>query len=248
MNRNKKQMLSEIRVQSLNNFLNNTFHDLHLTNKVNNNHLQIINESLTHSSACQTINYEKLEFMGDAVLRLIASQYIERNFPQMSVGERSELRSNIVSDHWLATVGEKISIKEVLIVSKKTSQDIHANRTLQAEATEALIGALYECFKELRFIENWLTPFWEEETKKILEDPHKHNYKSALQEWSQGKGLRLPKYETIELIEEHGHPQRFFCKVHIKDQPISKGWGGSRKEAEKEAAKSALLHISNSHF
>ena len=64
--------------------------------------LRIINEALTHSSMSKKINHEKLEFLGDAVLRLSASEFIENNFQRLSVGERSELRAQIVSDDWLS--------------------------------------------------------------------------------------------------------------------------------------------------
>ena len=60
--------------------------------------LRIINEALTHSSMSRDINHEKLEFLGDAVLRLSASEFIENNFQRLSVGERSELRAQIVND------------------------------------------------------------------------------------------------------------------------------------------------------
>ena len=69
-----------------------------------------LNESLTHSSANSEINYEKLEFLGDAVLRLIASDFIKNKYPYMQVGERSELRSHLVSDQWLKEVGTKIKM------------------------------------------------------------------------------------------------------------------------------------------
>ena len=65
--------------------------------------LSYINEALTHSSANQKINYENLEFLGDAVLRLIASDFIKINYPKMKVGERSQLRSQLVSDCLLYT-------------------------------------------------------------------------------------------------------------------------------------------------
>ena len=71
-------------------------------------------------------------------------------------------------------------------VCAKTDQS--AKATIQAEATEALIGALYESLTILDPIENWLTPFWEDKSKEVLADPHKQNYKSALQEWSQSIG------------------------------------------------------------
>ena len=67
--------------------------------------IQDFNEAFIHSSECKIINYEKLEFFGDAVLRLAASNFIEKKYPQMSVGERSELRAQIVSDEWLTKLG-----------------------------------------------------------------------------------------------------------------------------------------------
>ncbi len=155
-------------------------------NKIKN--LSFIDESLTHSSANSKSNYEKLEFLGDAVLRLIASEYIKHNYPNMKVGEQSELRSHLVSDQWLAEVGKKINIKNVLIVGEKALNDKSAQTTIQAEATEALIGALYESLTILDPIRYWLKPFWEEKAQEILADPHRKNYKSALQEWSQSKG------------------------------------------------------------
>ncbi len=206
--------------------------------KVNN--LLIINEALTHSSSNKSINYENLEFLGDAVLRLIASDFIKEQYPEMKVGERSELRSQLVSDKWLEKVGTKIYISKILIIGPKTLGDTSARATIKAEATEALIGALYETLGELDPIKNWLIPFWSKRSKEVLSDPHRENYKSALQEWSQGKGFSIPKYETHERHKEHANPNRFFCIVYIEDHATGEGSGGSIKKAEKEAAKNAL--------
>ena len=202
-----------------------------------------INESLTHSSANSEINYENLEFLGDAVLRLIASDFIKNKYPYMQVGERSELRSHLVSDQWLEEVGKKIKIKRVLLIGKKALRDKSANATIQAEATEALIGALYESLTILDPIKDWLIPFWNEKSQEILADPHKKNYKSALQELTQREGLSIPVYKTIEIEKKHDNPKRFFCTVHIKNQSIAEGWGKSMKHAEKDAASKALQYF-----
>ena len=214
------------------------------TNKKMKNILYI-NESLTHSSANSEINYENLEFLGDAVLRLIASDYIKNKYPYMQVGERSELRSHLVSDQWLEEVGKKIEIKSVLVIGKKALKDKSARATIQAEATEALIGALYESLTILEPIKNWLIPFWNEKSKEVLADPHKKNYKSALQEFTQSKGLSIPIYKTIEIDKKHDNPKRFFCTVNIKNQSIAEGWGKSMKQAEKDAASQALKYFEN---
>tara|TARA_B100000579_G_scaffold94754_1_gene74909 strand:- start:262 stop:999 length:738 start_codon:yes stop_codon:yes gene_type:complete len=202
-----------------------------------------INESLTHSSANSKMNYEKLEFLGDAVLRLISSDFIKKKYPYMKVGERSELRSHLVSDQWLAQVGDKINIKSVLVIGEKALRDKSAANTIQAEATEALIGALYESLNILDPIKNWLTTFWDEKSKEILADPHRKNYKSALQELTQSKGLSTPIYKTIEIDKKHDNPKRFFCNVQIKNKSIAEGWGKSIKQAEKEAANKALQSL-----
>ena len=204
-----------------------------------------INESLTHSSANSEINYENLEFLGDAVLRLIASDFIKYKYPYMNVGERSELRSHLVSDQWLEEVGKKIKIKSVILVGKKALKDKSANATIQAEATEALIGSLYESLTILEPIKNWLIPFWDEKSKEVLADPHKKNYKSALQELTQSKGLSIPIYKTIEIDKKHDNPKRFFCNVYVKNRSIAEGSGKSMKQAEKNAASKALQYFEN---
>ena len=81
--------------------------------------IQDFNQAFIHSSEDKILNYEKLEFFGDAVLRLAASNFIEKKYPQMSVGERSELRAQIVSDEWLTKLGEKINIEKLIIKGPK---------------------------------------------------------------------------------------------------------------------------------
>ena len=175
-----------------------------------------INEALTHTSAQLKYNHENLEFLGDAVLRLAASEFIEQKFPNMSVGDRSALRSELVSDRWLTKVGKSIKIDEVFVIGPKAAGDASALATLQAEATEALIGAIYKHYRDLTQIHNWLNPYWEEESINVLNDPHRNNSKSALQEWSQSKGLKLPKYDIKELSIDKQLIDRIFKFASIK--------------------------------
>ena len=85
--------------------------------------IQDFNQAFIHSSEDKIINYEKLEFFGDAVLRLAASNFIEKKYPQLSVGERSELRAQIVSDEWLTKLGGKIEIDKLIIKGPKALGD-----------------------------------------------------------------------------------------------------------------------------
>ena len=234
------------RVEKIINFIKSLNLDPKYKNEFTNKKIKnilYVNESLTHSSANSEINYENLEFLGDAVLRLIASDFIKNKYPLMQVGERSELRSHLVSDQWLGEVGKKIEIKGVLVIGKKALRDKSAEATIEAEATEALIGALYESLTTLEPIKDWLIPYWDEKSKEVLADPHKKNYKSSLQELTQSKGLSFPSYKTIEIDKKHGNPKRFFCTVYIKDRSIAEGWGKSIKHAEKDAANKALEYF-----
>ena len=194
------------------------------------------NEALTHSSVEKEINYEKLEFFGDAVLRLAASNFIDKKFSNLSVGKRSELRSLIVSDEWLTRLGKKINIEKVIIKGPKALGDENSRNTIIGEATEALIGAIYRCFNSIQEVNIWLDDFWEKDSVVFLEAPYKFNAKSSLQEWCQKKGFDLPEYKIIEVSKNHGDPKRFSCEIFINGSKEASSFGQSHKKAEKNAA------------
>ena len=198
--------------------------------------INYFDEALTHSSGNQTINYEKLEFFGDAVLRLAASNFIDKQYTNMSVGKRSELRSRIVSDEWLNELGKEIFIEELIIKGPKALGDEYSKNTIIAESTEALIGALYKCFNSIQEVNLWLDEYWEKDSEVFLKAPYKFNAKSALQEWCQGKGLNLPTYKITETSTKHGDPNRFCCEVFINGTKEACSFGQSHKKAEKKAA------------
>ena len=204
--------------------------------------LEHLDEALTHTSTGLARHHEQLEFLGDAVLRLAASDFIESEHPQLPVGERSALRAQLVSDRWLAELGSSIGIEALLKIGSKASGDKAACATLRAEHCEGLIGAIYRISGKVTPVQRWLTPYWRETSRDVLADPHRGNSKSALQEWTQAHGLGLPTYVCHEISQRHGDPRRFHCQVFIQDQnrPTAEAWGGSRRQAEQQAAKAAL--------
>ena len=105
--------------------------------------LERLDEALTHTSAGLSVNHEKLEFLGDAVLRLAASEFLEQHYPNLSVGQSSALRAQLVSDRWLGELGQAVDIDAVLRIGPTAAGDTSARETLRAEACEACIGALY---------------------------------------------------------------------------------------------------------
>ncbi|MDC3137731.1 putative dsRNA-binding protein [Prochlorococcus sp. AH-716-I19] len=205
--------------------------------------LHTFNEALTHSSANNIVNYEKLEFFGDAVLRLSASDFIERTYKSMSVGSRSELRSQIVSDEWLTELGKKIFIEKVIIKGPKAMGDENSKDTIIAETCEALIGAIYKCFNSINEVNIWLDNFWKKDAELYLQAPYKYNAKSALQEWCQSQGFDLPIYKIYEVSKNHGDPKRFSCEIYINGSKKAFSFGHSHKKAEKNAASILIQKI-----
>ncbi len=208
--------------------------------KIRTHNISVIedfNQALIHSSDDKIINYEKLEFFGDAVLRLAASIFIEKKYPQLSVGERSELRAHIVSDEWLIKLGKEIGIEKLIITGPKALGDENSKNTIVGEATEALIGALYKCFNSIQEVNLWLDDIWEEDSETFLKAPYKFKSKTVLQEWCQSKGFDLPIYKIIEISKKNGDPKRFSCDILIEGLKKSTAFGKSHKQAETNAAR-----------
>ena len=235
-----ENLIDENRIEQIIKFLNSlnikSTRFIEIINNKNKFIIDTFNEALTHSSYNKDMNYEKLEFFGDAVLRLSASEFIDKTYSDMSVGKRSELRSQIVSDEWLTKLGQKICIEKVIKMGPKATNDDNAKDTIIAETTEALIGAIYKCFNSIKEVNLWLDIFWEKDSELFLKAPHKFNAKSSLQEWCQSQGFNLPVYKIIEVSQNHGDPNRFSCEIFIKGLSESIAFGKSHKQAEKKAA------------
>ena len=233
-------LIDENRIKQIIKFLNsleiNSKRFVEIINKKDKFIIQTFNEALTHSSANKIVNYEKLEFFGDAVLRLSASDFIERRYCNMSVGNRSALRSQIVSDEWLTELGKKIFIEKVILKGPKAMGDNSSKDTIIAETSEALIGAIYKCFNSIHEVNVWLDNVWEKDAELYLKAPHIYNAKSALQEWCQSHGYDLPVYKIYEISQNHGDQKRFSCEIFINGSKEASSFGHSHKKAEKNAA------------
>ena len=205
--------------------------------------LALVDQALTHVSSGRARNLERLEFLGDAVLRLTATEFIDRHHADLPVGTCSNLRAQLVSDRWLADVGSTLGIEKHLLLGRHAQGDRSAESRLRADATEALIGALYRALGNVEAIHRWLTPHWYTTAQGVLGNPHQYSSKTALQEWSQGQGLGLPSYATEECSSQHGDPERFRCQVSIQGQDLAEAKGRSRKEAEQKAAAAAFMTL-----
>ena len=207
----------------------------------------LIARALTHSSYNPSINHEKLEFLGDAVLRLACSEFLHEYDPSQSVGKRSLIRAQLVSDRWLYELAQMIDLGSFICQSPAAAHDKAAHSRVLAECCEALIGAIYLTWGGadggLHAVRQWLDPYWLSSCNELDSDPHRHNWKSALQEFTQSQKFCLPVYVTTEESKSHGDPRRFHSKVSINDERQGSGWGASRRLAEQQAARDALEQL-----
>jgi len=199
--------------------------------------------ALTHPSASQDANYQQLEFVGDSVVRLLASQILLETYPDASVGEFAAIRSILVSDRVLAELAEFYSLELYLIVSHSAAADFAGRTSRLADAFEALLGALYLSTQTMSLIRPWLELPLKKQAAKIRRDPALENYKDALQEWTQGKYKTLPEYRVKENTNDAIEQERFIAEVWLQDRYLAAGKGRSKKLAEQAAAKTAFLAV-----
>jgi ribonuclease-3 len=207
--------------------------------------LELLREALTHRSYANEqeleLNYERLEFLGDAVLALVSAQWLYLRHPQAAEGELSKLKSFLVSEPVLAARAEELGLGGLirLGVGEERSGG-GAKPSLLADALEAVIGAMY--------LDGGLRPsrtFVEDLLAKGYGDRPEWRYrdaKSALQERIQGMGRPLPRY-VLTASEGPDHEKSFKIECRVDGDTVGVGEGRSKKHAEQAAAESALRDL-----
>ena len=208
------------------------------------NNVSLLKEALTHSSYAnehrlQNIRYnERLEFLGDAVLSIVVSDYIFKNCPELPEGELTKLRASLVCEKSLYEFAKKIDLGNYLLLSKGERNNGGADRpSILSDAFEALIAAIYidgGMKSASKHILNFVIPEIKNSKKKRIND-----YKTTLQEIIQKNPGEQLEYV---LVNESGpdHNKHFVVEVHLNSNVIGKGGGRSKKEAEQQAAREAL--------
>ena len=185
------------------------------------------------------VNNERLEYLGDAVLELVTSDFLFKNYKQMSEGEMTKLRASLVCEPALAIDAREIDLQDFIFLGKGEENTGGRNRdSIVSDAFEALIGAIY------------LDGGMEEATKFIcsfvLNDiEHKQKFydsKTTLQEMVDATNLGNIHYE---IVKESGpdHNKVFDAVVKLNDEVIGSGTGQTKKHAEQNAAVDALNKI-----
>ncbi|MDM9385307.1 ribonuclease III [Chlorogloeopsis sp. ULAP01] len=204
---------------------------------------QLLDLALTHPTVSESANYEHLEFVGDAVVRLVAAIVLWENYPDCPVGDYAAIRSVLVSDRILAQLARSYGLELYLLVAGSATADKVGQQSRLADAFEAVLGALYLSTNNLDLIRPWLDPHFKELAAEIRLDPARLNYKAALQEWTQANFKVLPEYRVVEISQPQTNQDRFIAQVWLHGQKLGEGKGRSIKAAEQAAAKVAFSTI-----
>ncbi len=214
------------------------------------NRCNIFNQSLTHSSFAnehrkiKIKHNERLEFLGDAVLEIVISDYIFNKYTNYKEGELTKLRATVVCETSLAKAAKKINIGKYILLGKGEENTGGRKRdSILADTFEAIIGAIYYdggIDNSKKFILNNL--------KSIIVDAVNGklflDHKTQLQELLQKDSESIIKYDVVKQ-EGPDHNKIFHIEVKNKSRVLGRGVGRSKKEAEQSAAQSALSKVAN---
>ena len=201
----------------------------------------LVLKALTHSSFTNDAGksyfdcYERLEFLGDAVLKLITSEYLYKTFPEHKEGKLTKIRSVVVSDEVLAQIANKIGLSDFIRLSDAEKRDGGSQKTsILACALEALFGAIYLSggYKDIEdFVVQHITTLID----NLNNNRSVYNAKAILQEYTQAQSKVVPEYN---IIKETGKPNNktFYVEVKYNDEILAQGMGKTKRSAQQEAA------------
>ena len=182
---------------------------------------------------------ERLEFLGDAVLELVSTENLYKNFPDNPEGDLTNFRAALVNGKMLAEISDRMGVEEHLMMSKGEKKDTgRARQYLLANALEAIIGAIY-LDRGYRVSKEFITKNILCEMKRVLETKLYQDPKSKFQEEAQDKTGLTPTYEVSK---EWGpdHDKHFRVGVYLEKELVAEGEGSSKQAAQRSAAKEGL--------
>lgn len=197
----------------------------------------ITHSSYAHENSSKDYN-ERIEFLGDAVLELISSEYIYKNYPNLTEGEMTKARAYAVCEESLEEVANRHNFSDFLRVGKCENK-IHGKyrASILADSVEAVIGAIF-LDAGIDEVRKFILPNILPRIEEFIEGGNK-DYKTKLQELLQVNGEVKIEYEIIDMIGPE-HSRIFVSEVRSNGKALGSGKGKSKKEAEMAAAKNAL--------
>jgi ribonuclease-3 len=203
-----------------------------------------LNSALTHASVAATRleSNERMEFLGDAVLGWVVSEYLFEKFPTYLEGELTKIKSAVVSRKTCAKISEELNLVSMLILGKGMSSRPALPSSVAAAVLESVIAGIYldgGIRPARKFILKHMKPLIDEAARST----HQENYKSALQHYAQ---KHMPTNPNYVLVAEKGpdHSKTFEVCVEIEGRRFSSASANSKKEAEQLAALKALDELS----
>jgi ribonuclease III len=200
-------------------------------------------EALTHSSfAEKRINsYERMEFLGDAILGFVVCEYLFQKFPEWNEGDLTKVKSNVVSRQTCSMIGRELGLAEYLSVGKGIGIKGTVPQSLLANAFESIIAAIY-LDGGLKAVRRFLKPIVETHVASAVGGGLDVNYKSDLQQYAQKRFGMPPAYMVLGSAGPD-HEKRFHIAAQILKRVFEPAWGKNKKEAEQRAAANALAII-----
>lgn len=213
------------------------------------NDLSLLEQAVVHSSYINEtpgfvlVSNERLEFLGDAVLGLVIAEKLYQDFPDLTEGEMTRLRSALVRRDTLARVAEAIGLGNYLYLGKGEEASGGRQKPVNlAGAMEAVIAAVY-LDQGSAVARDFILNVLGEELTKVIGRRAIADYKTQLQELIQSRQQLVPAYRIVEAVGPD-HDKRFTVEVMVGDIVLGRGSGKSKKSAETEAARSALEQLS----
>ena len=195
-----------------------------------------------HPEGAQMASNERLEFLGDAVLGQVVAEHLYHRFPDWPEGELTKLKAAVVSEVTLSEAARRLGLGDFLIMAKGEEQSGGRERpSLLSDALEAIIGALY-LDRGLRAARALVLRILDESIRALEQDEQRRDYKTLLQELTQGRHKQPPAYRVVA-EEGPDHEKTFVVEVRFGRHLLGEGVGKSKKEAEQKAAKEALEDI-----
>lgn len=206
--------------------------------------INLLKEAITHKSIRSSINNERLEFLGDAVLDLVVGEYLYHKFKTRNEGDLSKLRASLVNEDSLAKIAKELRLGEFLYLSPaEENNGGRGKQSLISDALEALMGAIY-LESGLNEVKKIFITLLEKNFPNINLNSLTKDYKTALQEVTQAHIGTAPKYELIS-TSGPDHKKSFEMAVLLNGKEIARAVGSSKKSAEQACALQALEMLKN---
>ncbi|MCL4252382.1 MAG: ribonuclease III [Anaerolineae bacterium] len=213
--------------------------------------LDMLTQALTHRSYGNDLgepvpHYERLEFLGDAILDFLAADFLYTHFPDVPEGDLTNYRAALVKTEALAGLARMYDLGDYIRISKGDEASGGRNRdSLLCDVFEALIGTIY-LQKGLDGVRQFITPLFATRETAIADENVSKTPRSRFQEWAEAVHGITPRFEVIKVGGQQ-HLPNYEAKVYLGDKFITTGHGQNKRIAAQNAAQNALTMLAKNH-